>query len=293
MKRYIAGLACAATAMLGVPALASTAHAQAADPISALKKQFKSGLGVTYVDTTKVRASYGSAVTAQRKGVFQFGASGINASDQTTKLRFKASDIAAISENASEEDAKVLAGLTSPERVIRVKNTSYISGGIFGQFLPGDKPWLKIPGGALGNTGRLSQLVNPAEPATLKALLARATVKRPTAYSGKITFGELYKVSPWFRAGVFIPPTAKQSKTVVEWKLVLGSDLLARKLTTSYSAGALGAQGGMTLSVETRYTGWGSKVTVKAPPADQIALPGDLDEGVEADGPIQLLSGGS
>ncbi|MER6825944.1 hypothetical protein ABT352_08140 [Streptosporangium sp. NPDC000563] len=293
MKRYIAGLACAATAMLGVPALASTAHAQAADPVSALKKQFKSGLGVTYVDTTKVRASYGSAVTAQRKGVFQFGASGINASDQTTKLRFKASDIAAISEELSEEDAKVLAGLTSPERVIRVKNTSYISGGIFGQFLPDDKTWLKTPSGILGNNGRLSQLVNPAEPATLKALLARATVKRPTAYSGKITFGELYKVSPWFRAGIFIPPTAKQSKTVVQWKLVLGSDLLARKLTTSYSAGALGAPGGTTLSVETRYTGWGSKVTVKAPPADQVAQPGDLDEGVEADAPIQLLSGAS
>ncbi|MER5647072.1 hypothetical protein [Streptosporangium sp. NPDC002524] len=293
MKRYIAGLACAATAVLGVPALASTAHAQAADPISALKKQFKNGRGVTYVDTTKGRASYGSAVVAQRKGVLQFGASGIGASDQTTKLRIKASDIAAISEQASEEEAKLLAGLAKPERVIRVKNTSYISGGIFGQFLPEDKTWMKLPVGNLGNTGRLSQLVNPAEPATLKALLARATVKRPTAYSGKITFGELYKVSPWFRAGIFVPPTAKQSKTVVQWKLVLGSDLLARSLTTSYPASALSTAPGMTISVETRYTGWGSKVTVKAPPADQVAKPEDLEEGVDVNAPIPLLSGGS
>ncbi|WP_440082893.1 hypothetical protein [Streptosporangium sp. LJ11] len=289
LKRYIAGLACAATAMLGVPALASTAHAQAADPISALKKQFENGRGVTYVDTTKGRASYGSAVLAQRKGVLQFGASGINASDQTTKLRIKASDIAEITENLSEEESKVLVGLTKPERVIRVKNTSYVSGGIFGQFLPEDKTWLKLPG-VLGNTGRLSQLVNPAEPATLKALLARATVKRPTAYSGKITFGELYKVSPWFRAGVFVAPTAKQSKITVQWKLVLGSDLLARSLTTTYSGTAVAAPG-TTISVETRYTGWGSKVTVKAPPADQVAKPGDLDEGVETDAPIPLLGG--
>lgn len=289
MKRYIAGLACAATAMLGVPALASTAHAQAADPINALKKQFKSGLGVAYVDTTKTRASYGSAVMAQRKGVFQFGASGINASDQTTKLRLKVSDVAAISEDMSEEEAKALTGLANPERVIRVKNTSYVSGGVLGQFLPDDKTWLKMPG-VLGYTGRLGQLVNPAEPATLKALLARAAIKRPTAYSGKITFGELYRVSPWFRAGVVIAPTGKQAKTVVRWKLVLGSDLLARKLTTSYSADALGAEKGMTLSVETRYTGWGSKVTVKAPPADQIAQLDDLDEGAEA--PTQLLGGG-
>ncbi|MEU8382685.1 hypothetical protein, partial [Streptosporangium sp. NPDC048865] len=289
MKRYIAGLACAATAMLGVPALASTAHAQAADPISALKKQFKNGRGVTYVDTTKGRTSSESAVMAQRKGVFQFGASGINASDQTTKLRIKTSDIQAITENLSEEESKLLVGLTKPERVIRVKNTSYVSGGVFGQFLPEDKPWLKLPG-FLGNTGRLSQLVNPAEPATLRALLARATVKRPTAYSGKITFGELYKVSPWFRAGVFVPPTAKQSKIVVQWKLVLGSDLLARRLTTTYSGAAVSAAPGVSVTVETRYTGWGSKVTVKAPPADQIAKPDDLGEGVETDAPIPLLS---
>ncbi|MEV4375798.1 hypothetical protein [Streptosporangium sp. NPDC049644] len=287
MKRYIAGLACAATAVLSVPALASTAHAQAADPISALKGQFKNGRGVSYVDTTKLSNSYTRMVMAQREGVLQFGASGISASDQTTKLRIKASDIAAVSEDLSEEDAKVLAGLAKPERVIRIKNTSYVSGGIFGQFLPEDKKWLKMPG-VLGNNGRVTQLVNPAEPATLKALLSHATVKRPTAYAGKITFGELYKVSPWFRAGLFIPPNAKQAKTVVQWKLTLGSDQLARSLSTTYPGSALGANG-MNVTVETRYTGWGSKVTVKAPPADQIAKPNELDKGVDTDAPIPLL----
>ncbi|MEU4829761.1 hypothetical protein [Streptosporangium sp. NPDC023615] len=291
MKRYIAGLACAATAVLSVPALASTAHAQAADPITALKSQFKNGRGVAFVDTTKVRYNGQGAVMAQRKGALQFGASGISASDQTTKLRIKASDVAQMSEGLEEEEAKVLAGLAKPERVIRVKNTSYTSGGIFGEFLPEGKTWLQLPGGMMGNTARLSQLVNPAEPVTLKALLAHATTKTRTAYAGKITFGELYKVSPWFRAGVFLKPTAKQAKSVVTWRLALGSDLLPRRLTTSYSGSALGAAGGPTLTVETRYTGWGSRVSVKAPPADQVAKPGELEEGVEADAPIPLLGG--
>lgn len=289
MKRYIAGLACAATAVLGVPALASTAHAQATDPVTALKSQFKHGRGVTYTDTTKIRGTHGNAVLAQRKGVLQFGASGIRASDQTAKLRIKASDVAAISEDLSEEEAKVIAGLAKPERVIRIGDTSYISGGIFGQFLPEDKTWLKLPG-MLGSDGQVGQLVNPAEPATLKVLLARATVKRPTAYSGKITFGELFKISPWFRASVFAPPSAKQSKTVVQWKLVLGSDRLARSLSTTYPGSTLGMDG-QTVTVETRYTGWGSKVTVKAPPAEQVAKPNELEEGIETDAPIPLLSG--
>jgi hypothetical protein len=38
---------------------------------------------------------------------------------------------------------------------------------------------------------------------------------------------------------------------------------------------------GSTLTVDSRYTGWGSKVTVKAPPADQVAELSELGEGAE------------
>ncbi|GAA2891647.1 hypothetical protein GCM10010517_56020 [Streptosporangium fragile] len=293
MKRHIVGLACAATAVLGATALAPTAHAsaQAADPVTALKKQISNGRGVTFVDTTKVTTSYDSGVFAQRRGSMQPGASGIKASDQTTKLRITASDVKALSEGMDEEDAKLMAGLAKPERVVRIKDVSYISGGIFGQLLPEGKTWLQLPGGSLGNTGRLSQLVNVAEPATLKALLAHAVVKRPTAYAGKITFGELYKVSPWFRAGFLTTPTGKQAKTVVDWKLYLGADGLAKRLTTTYPGTPLGAKD-TTLTVDTRYSGWGSEVTVKAPPADQVATQKDLQEDVDPNMPVPLLGGG-
>ncbi|MET8337237.1 hypothetical protein ABZV14_20380 [Streptosporangium canum] len=286
MKRYIAGLACAATAVLGAPALASTAHAQAADPITALKSQFSSGRGVNFVDTTKVQGTQGNMVLVKRTGALQFGPSGISASDQTAQLRFKESDFEGLLMEDGEDEgfSKVIRGLAKPERVVRIKNTTYVSGGVMGEFMPADKTWVRFPDGLLGLTGTMSQFVNVAEPATLKALLAHAT-KSAGTYSGKITFGELNKVSPWFRASMGAP-TAKTAKTVVSWKLFLGSDRLAKRLVTTYS-GAGSDESAVT--VDTRYTGWGSKVTVKAPPADQVADLKDLEEGAETATSIPLL----
>ncbi|GAA3414364.1 hypothetical protein [Streptosporangium vulgare] len=300
LKRYIAGLACAATAVLGVPALASTAHAQAADPISALKSQLKSGNGVAFVDTLKIRSGKKSTILAHRKGELQFGASGVEASDHTTQLRFEEDLLAFDTEEntfgAEEDDIektetekdldRLFSGLTEPERVVRVKNKAYIWGGAFGQFLPQDKPWLVYPQDTFGLTGSLGQFVNPTEPATLKALLAHATVKRPTAYSGKITFGELHKVSPWFRVAHEAPLSKQQAKLVVNWRLFLNADRLPVRLTTSSSDFA----NGPTSTIDTRYSGWGSKVTIDAPPADQISTMKELNERFAADTPIPLLT---
>ncbi|WP_433251826.1 hypothetical protein ACQPYK_06700 [Streptosporangium sp. CA-135522] len=290
MKRYIAGLACVATAVLSAPALASTAHAQAVDPITALKSQFSNGRGVSFVDTTKIQGPQGNAIIAQRKGAFQFGASGVNASDQTAKLRFKESDFEGAfgDGEGDEESRKMIAGLTKPERVIRIKNTTYISGGILGEYLPSDKTWVRVPAGMLGMTGPLSQSVNVAEPATLKALLAHAT-KRGGVYSGKITFGELSKVSPWFRASMAGASTARTAKRVVTWKLYLGSDQLAERLTTTFSMGS--GDEATPMTVDTRYTGWGARITVKAPPAEEVAEMKDLGEEAEEATSIPLLGG--
>ncbi|MFJ2030300.1 hypothetical protein [Streptosporangium sp. NPDC087985] len=289
MKRHIAGLACAATALLSAPALAPAAHAQAADPVTALKSRFGNGRGVNFVDTTKFHSPAGNMVFAQRKGVFQFGTSGISASDQTGKLRIKKSDLDALGVGESTEDenlSKMFAGLTKPERVIRIKNTSYVSGGVLGEFLPEDKTWVRIPMEMMGTIGPVSQFVNVAEPATLKALLAHATTKRAGLYSGKITFGELQKVSPWFRASMISLATGSAAKTVVGWKLYVGADQLATRLTTTYSMAGMGKT---SMTVDTRYTGWGAKVTVKAPPAGEVAELKDLQEGAETATSIPLF----
>ncbi|GAA3137357.1 hypothetical protein [Streptosporangium carneum] len=288
MKRYIAGLACAATAVLGVPALASTAHAQAAaDPVAALKKQLRSGHGVKYSDITKVQSADIRQVLGDRQGTLQFGASGISASDQTTKLRIKASDIEALVGDSEDEKAKGLRGLAKPERVVRIGNTTYISGGFFGEYLPEGKTWLRLPGANLGILGTTGQPINPAEPATLKALLAHAVTKRPGSYSGKITQGELYKVSPWYRATAIYKPSGKAAKSVLNWKLFVGGDQLPQRLTTTYSRGGRDN----IVTIDTRYSGWGSPVSVKAPPADQVAKPNELGEGADTSTmPIPLLN---
>lgn len=288
MKRYIAGVACAATAVLTAPALTSAAYAaQPGDPVTALKSQIRSGHGVKFADITKMSDSSGNRkIFAQRKGAFQFGTSGIAASDQTGKLRFTKRELDALTGGSEEEPSKWLTGLAKPERVIRIGNVTYISGGIFGEYIPEDKSWLRLPTPSLGAIGPMSQVVNVAEPATLKALLAHAT-QSAGSYRGKITFGELYRVSPWFRAATMAPPTGRDKKTVVSWSLSVDANRLAKRLTTTYPLGA----GGTKLTVETDYSGWGSPVTVKAPPAGEVAKPGDLQDGMNADNsPIPLLN---
>ncbi|MDP9846650.1 hypothetical protein [Streptosporangium lutulentum] len=287
MKRHIAGLACAAMTVLSVPALASTATAQTSDPISALRGQFKTGLGVKTVDTTKVRGLAGNAVVAKRTGVFQFGTSGIRASDHTAQLRIKPSDLGLNGETTTSDDdqlTKLFTGMTKPEQVVRIKNATYVSGGMFGEFLPVDKTWFRFDN-TVGVLGAMSQFVNVAEPSTLKTLLGRATVKQAGTYAGKITFSELYKVSPWFRASIGGPLTSKDAKTSMSWKLYLGADKLAKRLTTSYPAGAKDA-----ITVDTSYTGWGSKVTVAAPPADQVAKLTELEFDGKIEPPFTILN---
>lgn len=230
----------------------------------------------------------------------QFDASGIIASDHTTELRFAENALTLDTgdsdfsggesdrEKTREEEQleKLFAGLAEPERVVRVNKKAYLWGGAFGQFLPKDKPWLGYPGDTLGLTGSQGQFVNVAEPATLKALLARATVKRPAAYAGKITFGELQKVSPWFRATHGVKLSGQQTKITVSWKLFLNADRLPVRLATSYTT----FQGGPTSTVDTSYSGWGSEVAIAAPPADQVATVKELEAGFAADTPIPLLT---
>ncbi|MEU1730362.1 hypothetical protein [Streptosporangium sp. NPDC020145] len=300
MKRYIAGLACAAMAVVSVPALASTAHAKAADPVAALKSKLVSGQGVTFVDKTKAYTKgQKSKVAVDRKGVLQFGPSGVVASDQTGKYRLDKEALEALealeessSSGDSEDDAvddfiaKLFKGMTKSERVIRVGNTSYISGGVFGEFIPADKTWVRFPQETLGMVGTATQSVNAAEPTTLKALLAHATTKRAGFYSGKITWNELAKVSPWFRASQTVSLSGNTGKTVVSWKLYVGADQLPKRLTTSYTPDKK-----TTLVYDTVYSGWGSIVSIKAPASETVAELKDLQfDGPEV--PLAILRGG-
>ncbi|MFI9554201.1 hypothetical protein [Nonomuraea endophytica] len=263
MKRIFAGVALtvAAAALTAAPAQAAAPK----DPVVALKKQFVAGTGVKFVDRTILANRGQREIFMRRTGTFAFSKAGLAASDITGKFNFKQSDL-------PEDAPDLLKGLFAAERTIRVGTTSYISGGMFGTMLPEDKTWIKFPKGPTGGlTGLYGQMVNITEPNTLKTLLKSGKAIKG-GYAGAITVGQLNKVSAWYRASLFDKPTKKQQKAVISWKLQLDGKGLPKRLVTTYSPVAIGmdAEGKETLSVDTRYTGWGSKVTITAPPADDV-----------------------
>ena len=263
MNRTIAGLAVAATAAT----LLTAAPAQAApiDPVKALKSQLVAGRGMTFTEATKINGPGFNIVFSRRTGTMQFAPSGPVAADMTGKINLPTDDLP---EDADEN----LRAMATPEHVIWLKNRSYISGGLIGSLLPEDKTWFSPRGPgmvSLGLSGTLGQVINVAEPATFKALLAKATVTGNT-YRGSITFGELNKVSPWFRYSWMGRMTPKAAKFKLNWKLLLDGRRLPQRLTTSYDGAAIGIRGAK-LIIDSRFANWGTKVaTIKAPPADEV-----------------------
>ncbi|MGV9596417.1 hypothetical protein ACWDR1_07115 [Streptosporangium sandarakinum] len=272
MKRVVTGVLVTAVAALGTAAPArAAAHALAAqnDPVKALKSQFAPGKGVKFTDLTTMIEDGKGEPYLKRSGSFQFGRAGIVASDISSDRAVPLEDPTA---NPN--------GVFGPARTIRVGAISYARGGSYSDKMPSGKSWYKDKSGMTGDvSGWFSQLVNVAEPQTLATLLKGAK-KSGRGYSGTTTFGRLAKVSPWFRATL---PLRSSDKTVVTFKLTLGRHDLPQRLTTSFSAGGIFDTPyweSRTISVETRYTGWGSRVSIKAPPASKVTTKLEDHDGI-------------
>ncbi|MEU7989503.1 hypothetical protein AB0B56_32030 [Streptosporangium canum] len=260
MKRVIAGIA-AATVTMSVAA--APVQAASADPVTALKSQFVAGKGVKFTDVATLVEFAGNTSFLKRTGSFQFGGTGIVASDVNAKLT---------TDETSWIPNSLLWMLTRSERTIRIGTTSYYSGGLWEP--PKGKTWLKHPHGmTAGFSGWCSQLVNVAEPATLKALIAKGK-RTGSTYTGAISFGALEKVSPWLRNARLIRLSKEEKSAVLRFTLTLGADRLPQRLVTVYPprthGGTEPGREDRRLSVETHYTGWGSRVSVKAPAASEV-----------------------
>ncbi|MFI6596426.1 hypothetical protein ACIBHX_09260 [Nonomuraea sp. NPDC050536] len=259
MKRMLAGLALAtaATAIVAAPAQAAPK-----DPVAAVKQQIRPGKGVKFAESTVVVSHSRREVLVRRNGTLQFGKSGVTASDVTGNLNWPKQD----------DDNEAAKAFASPEHMLTVGGKSYVQGGPWSGQIPEDKSWLKLPSDKPnGLYTTMGQVVDVTELATLKALLKNAKASG-SGYAGKITFGELKKVSPSFR--IIVEPKNKQLKTVITWKLSLNAKGLPTRLVTSYSAKAVGGGGDdpkALFDTDTRYTGWGSTVKIQAPPASQVA----------------------
>ncbi|MEU7886092.1 hypothetical protein AB0B54_11395 [Microbispora bryophytorum] len=280
MKRALMALACAATAALVAPAVAAPAQAHTTtdsqarplDPTAALKKAFVPGRGVRFTSSETIDVGGVATVKSSAKGRLAFGRSGVTGSDVTGRINYGA---------LLDED---LEGADKPTRTITVGRTAYVTGGVFSSLFPAGKKWLRTPGknpaDVLGSNG---VPVNPLDARTLKAVLATTKAKgaggvvngaRTTLYRGAITLKQLAAVEPSLKKGL----TASEAKTVVAWKMWVGGDQLIRKVQTTLTLKLKYKK--MTMEVDASsavsFVGWGSRVTVKAPPKSQVATLADL-----------------
>ncbi|SEH02120.1 hypothetical protein SAMN05444920_12455 [Nonomuraea solani] len=193
------------------------------------------GHGVRFTDTVTWSDGTDERGARDAKGTFQFDKKGIAAFDITM--------------NYGEDDK---------EHVISIGKTGYYSGGILEKVLPKGKTWFKSAGGAIPDAW--AQFLNPAEPKTLAALIENGKTQGNTV-TGSITLKELKTVSAWVGAA----RTGKENDGIkIDYTLTLSSAGLVSRVRTSYTISRDGELDAVT--VDSRFTGWGTKVSIKAPP---------------------------
>ncbi|OUC98413.1 hypothetical protein [Streptosporangium minutum] len=282
MKRFIAGLACAtATALvppahtLPAPAQASTVSFRAADPANALRQQFRAGRGVRVTETVRLGMGKGTD-SVRREGVLRFSPSGIVAADfvrRVTSSPPRKNDSPIYVQHMISVGGKYYHRDVTPADDYLPEGKRWVRAGI-------DRPSQKW-GTAFGD-----QFINVFEPATLEFLLRTSTHRLPgqggTQYRGTITEAELYKVSRSFRERtVFFAPDSKRQRAKITWRLWTDDSGLVTRLVTGHMYGYMFDDS----SSDTRYSGWGSTVTVAPPPADQVVDEDDVDYSTRSETP--------
>ncbi|MBB5076266.1 hypothetical protein [Nonomuraea endophytica] len=246
MKKMIAAIAAAGALVAG----ALPAQAAPKDPVGVLKSLMKPGAGVRFSDITMMSADGGSVDLVKRKGVFAFGKKGFAAYDITSRI---------VSPTIEMTDSR------KPERVIGMGKDLYLNGGGWAEDMPKGKTWFKTKNVLMGagGYGFFGQVINPAELGTLSALVKRAK-RSGNAYTGKVTLKELHKISPWFASTIL----ARRDTTPVEYTINVAPSGLVTKVTSTYAAAAVVSFPGLedeTFTAVSTFTGWGKKVSVKAP----------------------------
>ncbi|WP_043639335.1 hypothetical protein [Nonomuraea candida] len=228
-----AALTTAAAPAQAAPTQAGPAQAAPKDPVAALKAKLAPGRGVHFTDTVTWSDGTNSQGTRDSKGSFQFGEKGVVGFDFSWKY--------------GDEQ----------RRTIAIGKTAYHSGGVYARLMPEGKTWFKRAGGGMPDSW--AQFINPAEPKTLAKLIGNGSTKGRSV-TGTITVKELRKVSDWVaRAGI-----RKEDHGVkVDYTLTLAASGLVSRVQSTYAIKVEGEPNIVT--VDSRYTGWGGKVSIKAP----------------------------
>ncbi len=269
MKRIIAGLALGAAATL-----VTVAPAQAApvNPVKAVNKQFSPGHGVRISETNRTFKDGKAGIITRITGSLEFGESGVVASDLSK--RFKPA------KGMDKSEAKLFATL-GPTRILSLGGYSYAQGGVYGTNLPEDRKWVRFP--AESGSG-VSQMIDIFDAKLLKTLVAKAKHVKGD-YRGAISLKELAGLTSGEKVDGHL------AKIQVKYLLDTDSRGLVSRVVSEWTMdfGVLGTSKSVT---ESRFTGWGAKIKIKAPPESQWVDFEDLDADALQDMPensIDLL----
>lgn len=252
MKRIIAGLA------LGASTLVTVAPAQAApiNPVKALEKQLSPGHGVRFSMSTRTLTKPSAIFRAS--GTLEFGKSGIIATDQSTRFhRAKGMKQSAWDEYAS----------LTPKRELGHGGYLYSRGGDLDARLPKNKKWIRY---GPGYSASGPEVVDIFRVKQLKGLVADAKYVEG-AYRGSTTWTELRELNG--EEGI----DGDVGKTTIDYLLDTDSKGLVHRLVSKWTIRVGGGRPDVILT-ETRFTDWGTKVAIKAPPESEWIDAKDLPD---------------
>jgi hypothetical protein len=242
MKRIIAGLA------VGASTLVTVAPAQAApiSPVKALEKQLSAGHGVRISVTDRDLGK--PSVIARSTGTLEFGKSSVIASDLTTRFqRGKGVKKAAWAEYAP----------WTPERALVRGGYKYAQGGASDAYLPEGEKWIRYGPGFRPSAGPLLNVFHAKQ---LKKLVADAKYVKGS-YRGSITFKELMELNGEKVDG-------DVGRSTIDYLLDTDSKGLVHRVASRWTWRFRTTRPNVTLT-ETRFTDWGTKVAIKAPPESE------------------------
>ncbi|MEU7898028.1 hypothetical protein AB0B45_34855 [Nonomuraea sp. NPDC049152] len=229
------------------------------DPVKALKKQFAPGRGVRVSETNRtVVSGIKGAIPTRTTGVIGFGKSAAVDYDLISRTTL-----------TDEQKADLLGSLDyelTPLHAIKVGRYTFVKGFHWGT-MPEGKHWIRFGGSASwGDDGqRGDQHVDVLDPAILKTVISKAAIVKSGEYRGTLTAEELYK--------------EKYGHEVrkISFRLFVNRDQLPVRLITEYTRKAeVPDKDGKLVKetehnvIDTRYSDWGAKVTISAPPADEV-----------------------
>ncbi|NUT44292.1 MAG: hypothetical protein HOV86_30280 [Thermoactinospora sp.] len=217
-------------------ALAATpSHAAAAThpAVKALKAEFRPDHGVKFTESHRYSRTLGKGAIRVR-GVVGFDKRGFAAHDLTSRER----------------------GWRGVEtyREIFVDGLQYLSGDRLSSWAEEGKTW-SVSG--MPTDAFAEQLINVLDPRVLSWLLKTASTKTAREYRGSFLYGELRKVE----GGTYFKPWEKAKFT---FRLQLDKRHRIVRIVTSTEIK------GNTNTTDTRLSGWGSKVEITAPPAEEV-----------------------